>query len=507
MPKHPKKLDEKNLKEIEELSKKYDIDIKILKSIVKDFGSISEFKYHFIENAINEGPVYYQLLVKNYTKKLNGKIVQAFDLNSKDLICRANNYLAFNNVENFPIFYDVEEYKKATIDKIKKFTIKNVKIIKSFYGLDVPKQSSIEIAAETGLNSASINNTVRTVTKKYNSEEAVTDGIYKEYDMKQRSQFLKTFFQNHDIFYTPEEQELQFKDDMVDGILKENFIIYKNKIENNNNETGIKRMLSTLNTYKSNIVSIQEQLAELKMKRQWNENKKLLTELENIEKKLNKITTKDDYVIKNSNEFTEIFKEYKDLERRCTPIENIGLFDSTSNSLKREGVLFLNILIKEDTIYVQLLKWVYPSQKEAIINAVHSLGYQFANEKKATEEISKAREQIAIKDKDEELQIKNEELEKIKNKIQAKIDVIEEDSKPYNIMNGIQKAQKNDMEDWQRAEFEKLQQEIKERIVENQDKKLTFRDRIKYIERKQAINKSQQSTNKNEVGEEDERDF
>lgn len=465
MPKHGKRINKQQEEEIKQLSERYNIDIDILTRIIKDFDTLDNFRDNFIKYILQNGKIQDEDLIKNYLNLLDGRIIKGFDLNSEDLICRENNYLTFNREDSFPVFYDVQKYKNATLEKIKSISSVNYQVIKLFFGLDEKKHTKMEIAQKLGITKGKIDKILKDVVTKYNETERINDGIYNVDDWKKRNYFIQTYFKDNDIFYDSNIKDIGYRKDIISTIFNDNLEEYKIRVEKRGDKTGINRILRNLKGCKSNVVDTMERLYEMKNINEWTEERILLSRIEALDKKLKKSKLKDKYIINNENEFNELFREYKDIERRSIIIDQLDLFESTSNCLKREGILILNNLLEKDIQYIKTLNWIYPSQKEAIISKVHSLGYSFVDEKEETEETKERKKQIEIQDSSEKILIKNEELEKITTSIKAQIEPSDDSkTKPYNLMNRIQKVEKNDLEDWQKVELEKLKKDIQKEI-------------------------------------------
>lgn len=402
--------------EIIEYSKRYGIDEKILKSIVKDFGSLDKFREKYIEFFINGGKGEDDTLIKKYIKKLDGHLIDKLDISSPDYICRDNQYPELYAIWKFQII-NFNELKKCTEEFIKSIeSPRNAQIFKVYFGIEGnEKQSLRTIANHLHLSFQGIEEIIQRILKKYNKK--VDSSVSKVQDPEKREQIIRLFFDSHEIFYDDKvaETNLDTKNEEKRKITEEMSKIY---LRINLIEKNIKKAMGETDGINLNG----------KFNKELEIQKELLKRIGKI--KAGKGLLKSDGNMPEINQLIEelnlsyLQAEVADIEEKAKPIEKINFTNEITRLLKRAGINLVANLVSKQPEELLVIKGMGKKHYEIILEKIQQMGYMPNGESDRLEQqLTKIIE--ILRERYNELEEEIQKIEKVKKDISNKIRAIQ----------------------------------------------------------------------------------
>lgn len=191
--------------EIDNISKKYDINKILLINLEKQYGGLENFKQKYIEAIINN-----KLDSLKISKKIEEKLITYFDLSSPTGIGKKDGYIKLlEDIFNKNIFFLTDKDIKNNInDIISELPYRKREVIQLYYGINEEKKGSKEICNKFNITRESVRNIKERaiiIIQKNHKFLRLKEKILKFENEKE--QILKEYFKNNDIFYNPTSQE------------------------------------------------------------------------------------------------------------------------------------------------------------------------------------------------------------------------------------------------------------------------------------------------------------
>ncbi len=145
-----KELSREEVAKIKRLSKKYNIETKILSYILRNYNSFEQFIKEYIEALDSSNPIY---VTKDFGS--TRPTVQYFELTDSNIIGRNTTYgKLFRDILDTKYGFTVEGNFEETLEKVVKGKLKTklkqreYNILMSYYGIDVPKVTLQDLATK-----------------------------------------------------------------------------------------------------------------------------------------------------------------------------------------------------------------------------------------------------------------------------------------------------------------------------------------------------------------------
>lgn len=191
----------------DELVKKYDLNREAVDLIIKQYGSIDEFRKTYIDALINQNVD--QVIDKKILE--NTTLIRGFDLSSPDWIQRDSRRreLAYDIFGREQLFVKYDGLEEDFIESIlhKDFTQQEKQVLYMLYGLNGKKrETQAQIAQNIGKSRNRVFQIIAKATRKiryYDVQSDLKNRIC-DIDFDLRKEIIEEYFKNFDIF-VPEE--------------------------------------------------------------------------------------------------------------------------------------------------------------------------------------------------------------------------------------------------------------------------------------------------------------
>lgn len=320
---------------------KYGIDKKILKSIIKDFGNLNNFEREYIEYFITRGECEYREDIEKYLKMLDGKIVTRIDLSNPNLVLKEDNYIRFNNVDNFEVFYDARQIYDETERRMKTFTPRMLQVVRTYNGLGEEEiHDTLLVGAKYNISRQRVIILMNSANERYLQDGPFMNAIEIVQKPKDRKRIIRSYFNTQGIFIDENMKELgKKKYDKIVGLT-----LYENQKQKKEKENNVRIRIREL---KNKMLEATDRYTEYGHREEVDQQTRLLHKLSEIDKKINAMRISEWFEIDDTDELEKILGTIDEIETKITPIENLNLSTRPYNSLKRNGVDTIGVLMEK----------------------------------------------------------------------------------------------------------------------------------------------------------------
>lgn len=499
--------------EIERISLQYDIPTAVLRSIVREYGSLSAFKSQYIEYATGGLNKEEKFKMENQLKKIKGKYINAFDLNSPDLIFRDVGYCKINQLPNFTILVNGRSLIEKTDERIEELPENWADILKNCFGLKKEEKNCSRIAQEQGSSRQNINELYKRARVEYDKKGDILQEVVIIKDKEKRDNFIEAYFKNNDMFYnqnTHEQDEVhqdQYQSFLNNMIIQVSNIRFDEKIDKNEymKGEGVEKILNKIEELRNNINIIMNNSYFSKDRIQMKAEIKLLQHLEAIKQEVYKYRLQEEYLSNDYRELVELLTEIDNIEKTTQVIDKLNLAPRTFNALKRNGINTLQNLTQKNENDLVKIRGLGKEMVEEIREKVHEQGFLLQNEEKNNDmELSKEIQELQIRY--EALRIKTVESERQKKILESEVKKLKLDK-----INGAQILQNfdnwfsinakklNTMEDLEN--IYRLRDEIQFQLYSKKALELKYNSELAYVDKRIKDFKNEKEKTYNEMTE------
>lgn len=386
---------------------KYGIDKKILKSIIKDFGNLNNFEREYIEYFITRGECEYREDVEKYLKRLDGKIVTRIDLSNPNLALKEDNYIKFNNVNNFEVFYDARQIYDETERRLKNLTPRMLQVVRTYNGLGEEEiHDTLLVGEKYNITRQRVIILMNNAKEKYLQDGPFMDTVEIVQKPKDRTRIIRSYFNAQGIFIDENMKKLDKKKyDKIVGLT-----LYENERQKKEKNSNVKIKIKEL---KNKIQEATDRYTEYGHREEADQQTRLLHKLSEIDKKINAMRISEWFEIDDTDELEEILGTIYEIETKITPIENLNLSTRPYNSLKRNGVDTIGGLMekisstKEAPVFLGKLAYVEVMEKMKENGYFYDKDEQYAEItlQKLIQELNDIYRQLELKEKEYDAKI------------------------------------------------------------------------------------------------------
>lgn len=479
--------------EINRISQEYNIPQAVLKSIVREYGDLDNFKKQYINYALGKLNIEKKDILEKHLKNLRGKYIRVFDLNSPDLIFKETGYCKINQIPIFSILLDGQDLIEKTDKNLEKIPEKWAELLKIHYGLKMERLNFNEIAKSSNVSRQNISEKFGYAKREYDNNNII-EQVNMIQDVDKKENFIKTFFSNNDMFYNEiisknskkNEYQIFLNSMIVQAFDMKSSTYIKDKEQNE--ECGVEKIIERINKLKNNINILMENLYIDKSQIKISVEQRLLKDLEELENKMNKYIIQEEYLSNDYLELVEILKQINEIEKETQVIEIFDFSTRTYNALKRGGINTLHNLVSKNESELINIKGLGKEKIQEIKDIIHENGFLLKDED-GNIDADLADEIKELQIRYEALKIKTVESERLKKRLLSEIKQLNNYNKNsanilLNFDNWILENKEYIKKDETRKNILKLRDEIQHQIYKKKSKEMKCSSELMYVEKR-----------------------
>ena len=379
-----------------------------IEKLIKDFGTLEDFKNRYVEYVVNRANTPDASIIDSNIRQLEKDSIIAFDLTSPNYIYKNDKYIEIFDDAKYEVF-DGTKFREIAESYINTLSPREKQIIELYY---YENKTLRDIAKKYNVSFQNIDSILNGIKNRFMKKQW-TD-VPKVDNEKQREDFIRSYFKNHDVFIdneksVPTEAKRVLKKQYKDTYNKKEKKEYtmKNIYEDVSmlqiiDDIEDSEELESINALKERIELLKDRVKDIP------EQETNLMEEFTLETTFKKLQIHD------------ILTQINDIKRRLTLTDELNLSPSVKIILRRSGISTLENILSKDKDGLEYISFITEKQIQELLECVHSYGYTIKGEELNTDaQLQSFIQELEVKY--QELGLKRQESDTLTNVLFKKI--------------------------------------------------------------------------------------